>query len=249
MTILHAHAKLTWSLEITGRRDDGYHELRSEMVTVDFTDRLIVNESADYLRVVTQDAAVPTDGSNLVVRALRLVGRRAGVTLEKHIPSGAGLGGGSADAAAILRWAGGVTNEQALSLGSDVPFCQLGGRALVEGVGERLTPLNFEAREVTLVLADFRVDTAQCYRAFDELVSTGWTPSGNNHLEVAAGLVEPRLARTLAWAREHLADEVRLAGSGSSMFVTGHLRGDVEHWDVEGPEGRLRLVQTTTTPA
>ena len=128
-----------------------------------------------------------------------------------RVAGGAGLGGGSADAGAILRWAGGVTNEEALSLGSDVPFCQLGGRALVEGVGEKLTPLDFEARDVTLVLADFRVDTAQCYRTFDDLVATGWTPSGHNHLEVAAGLVEPRLASSLAWARGHLADDARLA--------------------------------------
>ena len=99
-----------------------------------------------------------------------MVERRAGVTLHKFIPPGGGLGGGSADAGALLRWAGGVSDEAALRLGGDVPFCQIGGRALVEGVGERISELAFERRDVTLMLLSFGVNTAQCYRAFDELV-------------------------------------------------------------------------------
>ena len=246
---LRAPAKLTWYLEITGRRDDGYHELRAEMVTLDFCDILVVDEQADYLRVLAPEGDVPSDDTNLVARALRLVGRRAGVTIEKTIPSGGGLGGGSADAGAILRWAGGVSPERALRLGSDVPFCQLGGRALVEGVGERLTPLAFESRNVTLMLPAFRVDTARCYRAFDELRGGGWVPRGANHLEAAAGLVEPRMTRTLAWARGEFGAQVRLAGSGSTMFAPDHLRRGAGHWDAEGPEGLVRFIQTTTTPA
>lgn len=247
MIRLRAPAKLTWFLEITGRRPNGYHELRSEMATLDLADVLEVEESEDYLRLAHPASSVPTDGSNLVARALQLVGRRAGVTLNKAIPAGGGLGGGSADAAAVLRWAGGVSAERALTLGGDVPFCQLGGRALVEGVGERLTPLAFQSRAVTLILPPFRVDTAQCYRAFDELRAGTWRAAGRNHLEVPAGIVEPRLARTLGWLRAHYGD-VHLAGSGSTMFVEGRLDEHRTQWDVTGPDGPLRFCQTITAP-
>jgi 4-diphosphocytidyl-2-C-methyl-D-erythritol kinase len=244
---LRAAAKLTWYLEIIGRRDDGYHQLRSEMVTLDLCDTLVVDETADYLRFFNPfSSEVPDGKTNLVARALQLVGRRAGITVEKSIPIGGGLGGGSADAGAVLRWAGGVSPQEALSLGGDVPFCQLGGRALVEGVGEQLTPLDFEARTLTLILPDFGVNTADCYRAYDELRGRGWKPEGRNHLEAAAKLVEPRLASTIDWLRAELG-EVHLAGSGSTMFVEG--AHDPSHQEMAGPEGPLRILQTITTPA
>jgi 4-diphosphocytidyl-2-C-methyl-D-erythritol kinase len=245
---LRAPAKLTWFLEVTRRRDDGLHELRSEMVSLDFVDRLDVDETGDYLRLEGPFSAVPLDEHNLVTRALALVGRRAGVTLHKIIPPGGGLGGGSSNAAAILRWAGGVSNEVAQSLGGDVPFCQVGGRALVEGVGERVTSLPFEARDVTLVLLDFGVNTRECYQAFDELVQRGEKPQGRNHLEAAARLVEPRLGETMDWLAATLGDRVHLAGSGSTLFVEGHLEEGVETWEVLGPEGLVQFRQTITTP-
>lgn len=248
MIELVAPAKLTWFLEITGVRGDGYHELRSEMVTLDFADRLMVDPDGDYVRLVVANPDIPLDGSNLVARALRLVGRRAGVTIEKVIPPGGGLGGGSADAGAILRWAGGVSARDAATLGGDVPFCQLGGRALVEGVGERLTPLAFEKRDVTLMMPGFPVSTRSCYEAFDELVADGTRPTGRNHLEEAAIRVEPRLGRTLGWLRAQYGREVELCGSGSTMFVEGTLGPDAVEWDVTGPEGTVRFRQTTTTP-
>ena len=250
MIRLVAPAKLTWFLEVTGVRNDGFHELRSEMTTLDFSDRLDLDETADYVRVsVLHVGAVPDGDANLVGRALTLVGRRAGVDIEKVIPVGGGLGGGSADAAAILRWAGGVSPLQALSLGGDVPFCQVGGRALVEGVGEILMPLPYEARDVTLVIPDFGVATADCYRAYDELRGGGWTPRAANHLEEPAGLVEPRLRRSLEWLRGEWGADVSLAGSGSTMFLLGHLEPGRSPWDVTGPAGTLRFHQTTTTPS
>lgn len=248
MIALRAAAKLTWYLEITDRRDDGYHNLRSEMVTIDLADILVLDETADYLRVFNPFLSVVSeDQTNLVARALQLVGRRAGITIEKSIPVGGGLGGGSADAGAVLRWAGGVSPGEALHLGGDVPFCQLGGRALVEGVGEQLTALDFEPRTLTLILPDFGVNTVDCYRAYDELRSGGWKPEGRNHLEAAAKLVEPRLARTLDWLRAELGSEVHLAGSGSTMFVEG--AHDPSHQEMAGPDGPLRFLPTITTPA
>lgn len=243
-----APAKLTWFLEVTGRRDDGWHTLRSEMVTLDVADRLEIDPEGDYLRLEGPYSGLPVDDSNLVARALQLVGRRAGVTVHKAIPPGGGLGGGSADAGAILRWGGTVGNDQALSLGGDVPFCQVGGRALVEGVGELLTPLPYERRDVTLVFLSFGVNTAACYRAFDEVIESGERPEGRNHLETAARRVEPRLAETMDWLRATLGSRVHLAGSGSTLFVEGHLESDVETWDVMGPEGLVQFRQTFTTP-
>ncbi|HEY5110738.1 MAG TPA: 4-(cytidine 5'-diphospho)-2-C-methyl-D-erythritol kinase [Acidimicrobiales bacterium] len=247
MSELRAPAKLTWFLEVTGRREDGLHEIRAEMTTLDFADRLEVDEDGDYLRLEGPFSGVPLDEHNLVTRALAFVGRKAGVTLHKVIPPGGGLGGGSADAAAILRWAGGVSAKEALSLGGDVPFCLEGGRAAVEGVGEVVKALDFEARDVTLVLLGFGVNTRDCYRAFDELCASGATPQGRNHLEAAARLVEPRLATTMDWLRATLGERVHLAGSGSTLFVEGHLEQDLTTWDVMGPEGSVQFRQTITT--
>ena len=248
MSVFVAPAKLTWFLEVTGRRANGYHELRSEMVTLALADRLEIDPDDDYLRFEPAIPGVVADDTNLVARALRLVGRHAGVVVHKHIAPGGGLGGGSADAAAILRWAGGVSDEAALTLGGDVPFCQLGGRALVEGVGERLTALEHVPRSVTLLLPDFGVDTAACYRAYDELVAHGTRLEGRNHLERAACVVEPRLERALYWSRAQFGPGVSLAGSGSTMFLEGHLRTGASSWDVTGPDGTIRIRQTTTSP-
>ena len=248
MTRLEAPAKLTWTLEVTGRRDDGRHELRAEMVALAFGDHLELDEGGDGLRVLGPYARVPTDETNLVARALALVGRRAGVTLTKEVPPGGGLGGGSSDAAAILRWAGGVSAEAALALGADVPFCQVGGRALVEGVGERVTPLDFAARDVTLVLTGLHVATGEVYVAYDELVAAGERPGGRNHLEAAARRVEPRLGTVMDWLRATLGQRVQLAGSGSSLFLEGHVEPGRVTWEVAGPEGPVRLRQTTTVP-
>jgi 4-diphosphocytidyl-2-C-methyl-D-erythritol kinase len=169
--------------------------------------------------------------------------------IEKHIPVGGGLGGGSADAGAILRHFGAVSDPRALTRGGDVPFCQRGGRALVEGVGERVSPLAFEQRDVTLMMPAFSVSTRECYEAFDELQASGATRRGTNDLEAAACRVSPRLARTLAWLRATYGDEVQLAGSGSTMFAPFRLDGDAQGWDVTGPEGTVKFRQSTTTPA
>ncbi len=239
---LEAPAKLTWTLEVTGRRPDGYHELRSEMCSLDLVDVLEIDENADYLEVVGAGPDVTSGEDNLVARALRLVQRRAGVRLEKVIPSGGGLGGGSADAAAILRWAKMSDLSRALELGSDVPFCLVGGRALVEGVGETVTPLSDEERVVTLLLPGWRVSTAAVYRAFDEGHRT--VVGGLNDLEAAARVVEPRLGELLDWGRARY-DDVRLAGSGSTVFVVGEV---VETTDVPERVGPLRWIKSRTTP-
>ena len=215
--VLTAPAKLTLSLRITGRRPDGYHLLEAEMVTVDLTDRLVV-EPGDGLVVAGADD-VPAGADNLVARALSLVGRQALVTVHKAIPAGAGLGGGSADAAAILRWAGFDDAARAAQLGADVAFCLRGGRARVRGIGEILDPLEFEPRTFTLSTPPYGCATAEVYRAWDEMGGPDG-PAGND-LEPAALAVEPRLADVRDELAETTGLRPRLAGSGSTWFVEG----------------------------
>ena len=253
---LTAPAKLTLSLRVTGFRADGYHRLESEMVTLDLADTLVVSDG-DGLSVEEQFAG-PVGGStvegdrawrsggidagpdNLVARALRAVGRTARVALVKRIPPGAGLGGGSADAAAILRWSGTTDPAVAAGLGADIPFCLVGGRAMVRGIGEDVTPLPFEEQAFTLFLLPFGMDTRAVYAAWDRLhgqgegvgsgeseavpaagAGDGTKGSEGNDLEGPALAVEPRLG---VW-RDHLAGltghRPRLAGSGSTWFVGG----------------------------
>jgi 4-diphosphocytidyl-2-C-methyl-D-erythritol kinase len=242
VTTVVAPAKLTWFLEVTGREDNGWHTLRAEMVTLSLGDTVHFADGDNL--TITPDFSLSTGPDNLIRRALALVGRTASVHVDKAIPPGAGLGGGSADAGAVLRWAGGVSDEEAFTLGSDVPFCQRGGRALVEGVGERVTPLPFEERAVTLFLPDFGVNTAACFRAYDDLIDRGVPITGRNHLEAAAVRVEPRLTPTLLWLRERYGDVV-MAGSGSTCFVEGHVTADDE---LAGPTGTLRVVRAVTVP-
>jgi len=217
--VVVAPAKLTLSLRITGVRPDGFHLIDAEMVTINLADHLTFGDG-DGLEVAgATGLAVPVDDDNLVRRALRLVERTAQVRLAKSIPAGAGLGGGSADAAAVLRWAGWSDAAGAAALGADVPFCLVGGRARVTGIGDRLEPLPFEDRTFTLVTPPFGCSTPAVYRAWDHL--GGPTTHGPNDLEPAALVVEPRLAE---W-RDRLADDTgeipALAGSGSTWFVPG----------------------------
>ena len=137
MTRVTAPAKLTLSLRITGVRADGYHLIDAEMVSLDLADTLTIEEGHG---VAIEGGGEIDPDDNLITRALALVGRTARVAVNKQIPTGAGLGGGSADAAAILRWAGYTDVEGAAQLGADVPFCLVGGRARVQGIGELVQP-------------------------------------------------------------------------------------------------------------
>ena len=139
--------------------------------------------------------------------------------LDKQIPHGGGLGGGSADAAAVLRWAGHGDLATAAALGADVPFCVVGGRARVRGIGEIVEPLPFEPRTVTLVVPPLGVSTPAVYRAWDEL--GGPTAAGANDLEPAALAVEPALARWRERIGELAGDAPTLAGSGATWFLPG----------------------------
>jgi 4-diphosphocytidyl-2-C-methyl-D-erythritol kinase len=245
--LLTAPAKLTVSLAVTGVRADGMHLIDAEMVTLDLADLVTLTfdgEGAPGDEGTPEDGGapekvvvsvsgpyadgVPADDTNLAARALALVGLRVRVALDKRIPHGGGLGGGSADAAAVLRWAGWTDVAGAAVLGADVPFCLVGGRARVTGIGEVVAPLPPEARTFTLVLPPVHCATPAIYRAWDDMGG----PRGDhgNDLEPAVLAVVPEMA---AW-RERITDasgvRPRLAGSGSTWFL---------HGDHAGVAGRL----------
>lgn len=217
---LAARAKLTLSLRVVGRRDDGYHLLDAEMVTLDLADELQITPGGEGITTAGPFAAgVPTGVDNLVASALDVTGRRAAVHIDKHIPGGGGLGGGSADAAAVLRWAGVDDLHVAASIGADVPFCVIGGRARVRGIGDVVEPLPPVDRVVTLVVPPFAVATPAVYRRWDDL--GGPTANGPNDLEAAALDVEPRLVRWRDRIGELVGEPPVLAGSGATWFVVG----------------------------
>jgi 4-diphosphocytidyl-2-C-methyl-D-erythritol kinase len=217
---VEAPAKLTLELRVTGVRADGYHLLDAEMVALDLADVLTITPGREGLTVSGPYAdGVPLDGRNIIVAALRLAGVDAMVHIDKRIPHGGGLGGGSADAAAVLRWAGVADLAAAARIGADVPFCVVGGRARVRGIGELVEPLEPRPLEITLVIPPLRVDTAAAYRAWDAL--GGPTADGANDLEPAAIAVEPALADWKVRITEAAGRAPTLAGSGATWFLIG----------------------------
>lgn len=218
---LFAPAKLTVSLRVTGVRADGLHLIDAEMVTLDFGDQL---EVSDGDRVTYEgEWQGEGDGPDLVSGALRLVGERRRVHVTKRIPPGAGLGGGSSDAAAILRAAGFNDLDRAAELGADVAFCLVGGRARVTGIGEIIEPLSFVNGIFTLLTPPLHCSTRDVYRQWDKL----GRPVGEhgNDLEAAALAVEPRMAEWRERLNDHTGRRPRLAGSGSTWFVEGDFAG------------------------
>src|SRR5262245_14596317 len=186
--MLNAAAKVNLVLEVLGKRDDGYHELVTVMQAVDLSDRITIEE-ADVLELRSRSTAVPADGRNLALRAAAAlrdaagISRGARITLDKRIPVAAGLGGGSADAAAVLRglnrmrrpgWRGSRLGWGATGLGMDVPFFLRGGTALATGRGERIERLRSSSLGLVLVNPRFEVSTAEMYgRVTPEMYSDG----------------------------------------------------------------------------
>ncbi|MCY0880083.1 MAG: 4-diphosphocytidyl-2C-methyl-D-erythritol kinase [Firmicutes bacterium] len=248
-----APAKINLGLRV-GRRDArGYHPVDTVMQTVAFEDRLWL-APAPELRWEVSGAAVTED--NLIVRAYRWCRARNPALppvhgkLEKRIWTGAGLGGGSSDAAAVVRWAYAGDprlalpdfHREASALGMDVPFFLLGGRARAQGYGERLTPLDVRRRwAVVLANPGFELSTAAVYEAYDALDTAPLEPSleaawpalaegGDlpqealvNDLEEAAFRVEPRL-RAFREVLRAAADGApfALSGSGPTYYIVGN---------------------------
>jgi 4-diphosphocytidyl-2-C-methyl-D-erythritol kinase len=158
---VNAYAKINWSLRITGKRADGFHDLETLFQTISLHDTLTFEDS-DHLSLTCDDPTIPVDETNLVVRAAG--NANVAITLHKEIPAGGGLGGGSSDAAATLIALGNPSLEIALALGSDVPFFLTGGTAYATGRGEILTPLPRVAGiPLLLLIPQERVSTARAF--------------------------------------------------------------------------------------
>ena len=208
-----APAKLNLALHITGLTEGGYHSLRSIMIGLELADSLVIEGSGSSVASPTVRLAVhggeedvPTDDRNLVVRAIRAFAEASpggwpsvlDVRLDKRIPSQAGLGGGSADAGAVLRMldrARPIGRDHLLTLaaglGSDVPFMVTGGAALAEGRGERLHALRAPCSWwVVLVQPEERVSTAWAYRQFDERVAEEGPGRGNECVDALSAALQ-----------------------------------------------------------
>jgi 4-diphosphocytidyl-2-C-methyl-D-erythritol kinase len=198
---VRAHAKVNLDLRVLGARADGFHELRTVFQSIELHDTLVCASRPGPFVIKSRSTSIPLDSSNLVWKAAAALWRAVGrpgdpcdttVTIEKLIPTQAGLGGGSADAAASLLafarlWGGApltLLREVAAGIGSDIPFFLSGGTALGLGRGEEIYPLvDLPVHWVTIVRPAFGVSTAEAYAWYDE--------------DRAAGLKEPRELQVL----------------------------------------------------
>jgi 4-diphosphocytidyl-2-C-methyl-D-erythritol kinase len=239
-----AYAKVNLSLRVGPADGSGLHPLRSLVHSIDWADGVDLEEADEDCFDLTGPVAVAADQSNLAVRALEAV-RPPGsgpiaLRLDKHIPVAAGLGGGSADAAAVLTLAAahfhldpGRVIDAAPGIGADVPFCLLGGAAWMEGYGERLTPVRpCEDFAVAVVVPPFPLTTADVYSRWDRLGEPEGIPIDARHLPDSLRGEAP-LANDLTPAALDLAPElgdwtsdlhrkwgvpVLMSGSGPSLF-------------------------------
>ncbi len=246
----YAYAKINLYLNVLSRRDSGFHDILSVMHTTSLCDIVTVEAKGAKEREITlsvKGADLPLDKNNIAYLAAEAyldkveICSEINIEIEKNIPTGAGLAGGSADAAAVLRALNKIYNrltvaellEIAGGLGSDVPFCLLGGSAVCEGRGEIMTPVNIRQKNLVIAIGKERVNTAAAYgeldkiyhnfensRSIEELRSVCISDPDNESLlynifeEVASAGVR-RLKNRL---KELSAASVLMSGSGPSVF-------------------------------
>ena len=244
---LLAPAKINLSFEIKGRRSDGFHEIETLMAPIALADRLTIERAGDdgTIRFSCDDPSLPHGDSNLVVRATKLFRKRTkmtggvAVSLEKKIPHGAGLGGGSSDAASTLLGLNeifgtglstGELLELAAELGSDVPFFIVQSAAVCRGRGEIVEPVTFDANfRLLLLKPEFGVPTPWAYGRWKdsrELPGVDYLPQEFDGIRFVNDLERPVfekfvfLARLKTWLRQQPEVVVALmSGSGSTMFA------------------------------
>ncbi len=251
-------AKINCCLHVTRKREDGYHDIFSLMVCIGLYDEITLAEAED-IRVVCEHPDVPEDESNTAFRAARLFydnlppgrpHRKKGVSIkiEKHIPVGAGLGGGSSNAASVLRalntlrgrpYSADRLMEMGLSVGSDVPFFLFRTPAIVRGVGDKITPCpNLRPYSVVLFYPGVAVSTGRVYKNTDlrltqnskidintffklcrEAPQADVAPYVHNDLEAAAAGLYPGVMHAKVMMTSVLSRDVCMTGSGSSLFA------------------------------
>lgn len=244
-----APAKLNLFLHVVGRRDDGYHLLQSLFALVDWQDTLHFERRADG-RLQRHDLGAPLPDDDLCLRAARALQQASGtawgadISIDKQLPSGAGMGGGSSDAASTLialnrLWELHWTREQlarlALPLGADVPFFIGGRSAFVEGIGELLTPVRLPERWLAVVKPSGSIDTRRIFTHPDLVRDTqaailagfladperldAWIATqARNDLQRVAETICPEVSQALAWLEQRFGT-ARMTGSGSAVFA------------------------------
>ncbi len=242
-----ANAKLNLYLDITGRRGDGYHTLETVMQSIDLADIVTVRltEDSEEISVTCSNPLIPTDKRNICCKAaenyFEALGDRRGVSIhiDKRIPHAAGLGGGSADGAAVLR-ALNILFDNALSekellcaaarTGADVPFCLTGGTKLCRGIGDEMTDIEpFPERAYLVVMPDFLCDTRGAYLAYDEDPLprrnglAGFLRSGENFPRKMYNVFEmlyenEKIAGIVSLLTDCGAQGAALSGSGAAVF-------------------------------
>lgn len=279
--MVQAHGKINLTLDVVGKRNDGYHDILSIMQSISLHDRMRLSLTGTDISVACSHPEVPANEENLVFRAaqeLRRVTRvKAGVhiQLSKGIPVAAGLGGGSADAAAVLLglnklWNTGLSQDQlreiGQSLGADVPFCLMGGTALAEGIGERLTPLPALPQQwLVLVKPPFGVSTSEIYEAYDSAAIpvrpdtaavlrsirrgdfSGAVAGAGNVLEQVTASLYPEVAEIVASLKTKGAKKVFMCGSGPTVCAFVENRPAAENLKKQYPgyPGKIHIANTT----
>jgi 4-diphosphocytidyl-2-C-methyl-D-erythritol kinase len=240
-----APAKLNLFLHITGRRDDGYHLLQSVFMLIDWCDTLHFDLREDGV-IDREDLTVALPADDLVMRAARSLQRASGTSLgahiaiEKHIPAQAGMGGGSSDAATTLltlnrlwglNWPLSKLMPLGLALGADVPFFLGGQNAWVEGIGEKMTPIDLPAARFAVVKPNAGLETAKIFRSpeLQRATETATMPVfavnhygfGRNDLQPVAQALCPEITEALQWLSS-FGLSPRMTGSGSAVFARLH---------------------------
>jgi 4-diphosphocytidyl-2-C-methyl-D-erythritol kinase len=252
-----APAKLNLFLHVTGRRADGYHELQTVFQFLDYGDELHFAPRRDgLLQRVTQVPGV-SEGEDLCLRAARALKALTGcplgcdIRVDKRIPLGGGLGGGSSDAATTLvalnrLWDLRLSDDQlaevGVGLGADVPVFVRGAAAWAEGIGEQLTPVLPPEDWYLVVTPPCAVDTREMYadpnlsRATPRVQWADFTAGKvRNDFEPVARRRHPEVARALEWAARH--GRARLSGSGASVFVAFAAQDAAERIRAQVPAG------------
>lgn len=235
---LIAPAKINLALHVTGQRADGYHLLDSLVGFASFGDRITLRRASDISLKVTGPFAsgVPEDARNLCWQAALAFGEAVAITLDKHLPHPAGIGGGSSDAAAVLRGMerlfGRAMQGDMLRLGADLPVCYHARAARMQGVGESVTAANLPPMKAVLVNPKVDLPTPKVFAALTHKSGTPmsqipqqaslfwpWLKGQRNDLQAPAIRLAPVISQVLQSLNGCGANLVRMSGSGATCFA------------------------------